>query len=220
MFCRSFFFGSRCYTSLVANAYSAAFFVPYKLFFCCPAESNLTAESTWVAWPWLTVQHYGLHPSGHWLLAFSRGPRAESRGTGLRRVKSAAQFPSVFLRFQNAVVLTKTISSVFLRSPPFSSVFLCFFYTVCATFSSPTPDGLVGQTIRLEPALCDKDQGLLDPFLCLVAFDGVGWSDWTGDVADTFLRRALGWHSFLHGWMSCPGITEDVVRAKGLDGSG
>ena len=199
MFCRSFFFGSRCYTSLVANAYSAAFFVPYKLFFCCPAESNLTAESTWVAWPWLTVQHYGPHPSAIGLFGSSRGPRAESRGTGLRRVKSAAQFPSVFLRFQNAVVLTKTISSVFLRSPPFSSVFLCFFYTVCATFSSPTPDGLVGQTIRLEPALCDKDQGLLDPFLCFVAFDGVGWSEWTGEVADTFLRRALVWRSFLHG---------------------
>ena len=196
MFCRSFFFGLRCYTSLVANAYSAAFFVPYKLFFCCPAESNLTAESTWVAWPWLTVQHYGPHPSGHWPLWFFQGPtgRIARHGVAPREVGGAVSF-----RFPSFSKCGSVDKNDFLRFPPFSSVFLCFFHTVCATFSSPTPDGLVGQTICLEPALCDKDQGLLDPFLCLVAFDGVGWSEWTGDVADTFLRRALVWHSFLHG---------------------
>ena len=139
---------------------------------------------------------------------------------GVRRVKSAESFPCVFLCFQNAAVLTKTISSVFLRSPPFSSVFLCSFYTACATFSLPTLDGLVGQTICPEPALWAKDQGVLDPALCFVAVDGFGWSKSTGDVADKSLGRALGWHSFLHGEMSRHGITADVVRANGLDGSG
>ena len=108
----------------------------------------------------------------------------------------------------------------FLRFPPFCSVFLCSFYTVCATFSWPTLNVLVGLTICPEPALWAKDQGVLDPALCFVAVDGFGWSKSTGDVADTFLRRALGWHSFLHGEMSRHGITADVVRANVLDGSG
>ena len=117
------FFGSRCYTSLVANAYSAAFFVPYRLFFCCPAESNLTAESKWVAWPWLTVQHYGPHPSGHWPLWFFQGPtgRIARHGVAPREVGGAVSF-----RFPSFSKCGSVDKNDFLRFPPFSSVLLRF----------------------------------------------------------------------------------------------
>ena len=123
------FFGLRCYTSLVANTYSAAFFVPYKLFFCCPAEINLTAESTWVARPWLTVQHYGHHPSGHWPLWFFQGP------TG--RIAQCEVGGAVSFRFPSFSECGSVDKNDFLRFPPFSSVsfvLLCFFIPFARRF--------------------------------------------------------------------------------------
>ena len=147
MFCRPFFFCFPMLRKPCCKRLQCWIFVHSTGWFLLPSQKQFDCRKYMGS---TSVAHSAtLWASPERPLAsfFFQGATGRIARQGVRRVKSPDSFPSVFLCFQNAVVLAKMTSSVFLRFPSFSSVFLCSFYTACAAFSWPTLDGLVGQTI-------------------------------------------------------------------------